>query len=68
MEEIDFKINIERRNFLKAFIRAMIAALLLLVPTYLIAKKRVSADPSACDLDIQCSGCSKQNGCQLIKQ
>lgn len=59
--------KISRKDFLHHIGRAIILCILLLIPGYLIYKKRVARKAENCDINIQCKNCSKSTNCNLIK-
>jgi hypothetical protein len=60
--------KISRKDFLHQLGRGFILFILLLIPGYLISKKRVARKAENCDIDIQCKNCSKNINCNLIKE
>lgn len=58
--------KLDRKEFLSNIIRAFILGILLIVPAFLISKKRVSAKNENCDLNIQCKNCSERRDCALL--
>lgn len=60
--------KISRKEFLQMLGRGLILCILLLIPGYLIGKKKVARNAENCDINIQCKTCSKQSNCNLIKE
>jgi hypothetical protein len=58
---------ISRKVFIESLGRAFLLVTLLFIPGYFISKKKVARKSSGCDIDIQCSNCSKNKNCNLIK-